>query len=308
MNRQPAAPQAAPRTQQPATLYDDDDDEEEEGVYENEPERRDDLVRESDQKGDENLPASGTTQNLLAKFKANQAESYSPRTKREVTPPNPTQGGGEYVSEPRMQLERYEGKPESGVFESQPVYDEEVVKSGAQQEEVVPEHGTTKNLTARFKQLESEQKVVTSSGKREITPDRSTRVEYVSEPRGFVEHYEGKAESGVFESEPALNPDVVRHGEGHVEELPERGTTKNLAHRFKQFSDESAAPKASRGKRELTPDTSGRVEYVSEPRGGIEVYEGKTESGVFENQPEMEADVVSAATTVKKKCFSVFVF
>lgn len=295
------APQSQPDNDD---ISDEDDDDYEEGVYENEPQRREDVMREEDKKQDENLPAAGTASSLRAQFLAKQQESLSPtppRPKREVTPPNPTMGGGEYVSEPRVQIDQYEGKAESGVFESEPVYQEDVVRSSTYQEESVPERGTAKNLAARFKQIEEEGKMAaTSARSREITPDKNTLGEYVTEPREVVETYQGRAESGVFENQPATNPDVVRSGEGYVAPVPEKGTARNLAQRYHQISEESKVPQVSRSKKELTPDTSGRVEYVSEPTGGIEQYEAKTESGVFENQPLEEEGVVKSDQQVSQ--------
>ena len=150
----------------------------------------------------------------------------------------------------------------------------------------------------RFKELEKQGSVpVPSPGKREITPDRTGKVEYVSEPRGHVEKYEPEVQAGVFESKPADRADVVKSDDQVEEVLPEKGLAKNIAARFKQMSTTDSGSNVPRGKRELTPDTSGKVEYVSEPTGFIEQYEGRTESGVFESEPAGREDVVKSDDT-----------
>ncbi|CAL1534742.1 unnamed protein product [Lymnaea stagnalis] len=274
------------------------EEEEEEGVYESQPVRRDDVVREADKDITADLPPVGTAQSIRAKFLSGATQDSAPR-KREMTPPAHG-AGGEYVSEPRGYVERYEGKAESGVFESQPVVNPDVVTSSTTIEDAKPEHGFAKNVAAKFKELESKGGSYTPSSKRELTPDRSGRVEYVSEPRGQVERYEGKAESGVFESQPAINPDVVRSGEEIREELPERGMAKNIAQKFRQISTDNSSSSVSRGKREITPDRSGRVEYVSEPRGHSEQYEVKVDAGVFENTPQRNPDVVTSESSTEE--------
>ncbi|XP_035828717.1 uncharacterized protein LOC101856472 isoform X4 [Aplysia californica] len=276
------------------------EEEEEEGVHESVPVRRDDVAREADKDMTADLPAVGTASSIRAKFLSGQVEnSNEPRNRREITPP--AHGtGGEFVSEPRTVVEKYEGKAEAGVFESEPQANPEVVTSYSAQEEVLPEQGFARNVAARFKDLEKNQSTPSSSGKREITPDRSGQVEYVSEPRGQVEHYEGKADSGVFESEPQYNPDVVRSGEDLEEQLPERGMARNIASKFRQISTDNSQYSSPRGKREITPDRSGRVEYVSEPRGHVEQYEARVDAGVFENQPAEDPNVVKSDTSVSQ--------
>uniref|UniRef100_A0A0B7ALM3 Uncharacterized protein n=1 Tax=Arion vulgaris TaxID=1028688 RepID=A0A0B7ALM3_9EUPU len=270
-----------------------DEEDEEEGVYENQPTKRGDVVREADTDRTADLPTTGTAHNLREKFLLAQQEAAAPtRSKREITPP--VHGtGGEYVSEPRGYVERYEGKAESGVFESQPVVKSDVITSSSQVEEAKVESGFTKSTAAKFKELQN--KSSSPSGKRELSPDRSGRVEFVSEPRGHVEQYEGKSESGVFESEPVVNPDVVRSGEEVKEKLPERGTARSMADKFRQISSDTSTPTGARGKREITPDNTGRVEYVSEPRGHhTEDYDVRVDAGVFENQPQRNADVITS--------------
>lgn len=281
-----------------------DDEEEEEGIYENQPsQRRDDVARETDTNRAADLPSTGTAQSMREKFLAAQKETRT--AKREITPPIHG-AGGEYVSEPRGYVEKYEGRAESGVFESQPAVNVDVINAGTSLEEAKYEAGHAKSTAAKFVELQS--KSYTPSGKRELTPDRTGRVEYVSEPRGHFEKYEGKSESGVFESEPVVNPDVIRAGEEVKEELPERGTAKNIAEKFRQITSESTSPSAgSKGKREITPDRSGRVEYVSEPRGQrTEDYEVRVDAGVFENQPLRNDDIITSESVVSDDEYLMF--
>ncbi|XP_041367756.1 serine-rich adhesin for platelets-like isoform X3 [Gigantopelta aegis] len=260
--------------------------EQEEGVYENEPQKRSDVVRESDRNIAEGLPEIGMAKNLLNKFAHITDQPAEPKRK-ELTPPDSIDGPVEYVSEPRSTMEMYQGRPEAGVFENQPAYNPDIMRSGGAPEDILPERGMARNVASKFKELEkSGSSGSHTSGKREITPDREGgKVEFVSEPRGYVEKYEGRAESGVFENEPGHIDNVVKSGEQIEEELPERGYAKNIASKFKQL-ESGTAPSPDKGrKKEMTPDRSTKVEYVSEPRGYVETYEGKAEAGVFENQP-----------------------
>ncbi|XP_048242339.1 uncharacterized protein LOC124142900 isoform X3 [Haliotis rufescens] len=266
-------------------------DEQEEGVYENQPDQLDNVARESDRDIGAELPEIGMAKNLLSRFTqiANEPKNY----KREVTPPRQGAGKFEYESQPASHIQVYEGKAEAGIFESQPQINPDVIRSVDSTSEPLPERGTAKNIASRFKQLESGAGSYTGSSpsKREITPDRATgKVEFVSEPTSTIERYEGKAEAGIFENQPQDYEGVVKSGQEVEEILPERGSAKNIAQRFKQM--ESSPSYAARGKREITPDRNTRGEYVSEPRAYVEMYEGKAEAGVYENRPVERTDVV----------------
>ncbi|XP_046552301.1 uncharacterized protein LOC124261982 isoform X5 [Haliotis rubra] len=266
-------------------------EEEEEGVYENQPDRLDNVARESDRDIGAELPEVGMAKNLLSRF--TQIASEPKNYKREVTPPRQGAGKIEYESQPASHIQVYEGKAEAGIFESQPQINPDVVRSVDSTSEPLPERGTAKNIASKFKQLESGTGSYTGSSplKREITPDRATgKVEFVSEPTATIERYEGKAEAGIFENQPQDYEGVVKSGQEVEEILPERGSAKNIAQRFKQM--ESSPSSAARGKREITPDRNTRGEYVSEPRAHVEMYEGKAEAGVFENRPAERSDVV----------------
>ncbi|KAJ8299731.1 hypothetical protein KUTeg_023791 [Tegillarca granosa] len=268
------------------------------GEYENQPVKDPNVVRESDRNIGEELPEVGMAKSRLERFKEIEAHAHTPVTskKRELTSPERA-GPMEYVSEPRMVVEKYEAKVEGGIFENEPQHPEGVVRAGEALEDVKPEQGSAKNLLAKFKQIEETTKSqpAPSPGKRELTPDRTGKVEYVSEPRAVLEKYEGKVEAGIFESQPHQT-EVVKSGEAAEEVLPERGTALNLVSRFKQIEKESKSPPSPAGgfKREITPDRTGKVEYVSEPRGKVETYEGVPESGVFESQPQDQPEIVKS--------------
>ena len=265
----------------------EEDDEDEEGVYENEPERRDDVIREADRDPSVDLPAAGTASSMKARFLqgVETATTPSPRSKREITPP--AHGtGGEYVSEPRTVLEQYEAKIDAGVFESpEPTRNPEVVSAYDLAEEAMPEQGLARNMAARFKDLEAQSSSPSSSaGRREITPPTGDRpTEYVSEPRGpGIEQHEVKVDAGVFESQPQVNPDVVHSGEAAEEALPERGTARNMASRYLQLTEESKSPpSATKAPKEIIVTTDTRVE--------------------FENEPQKNPDVVTSDTQVSLK-------
>ncbi|XP_071104417.1 uncharacterized protein [Haliotis cracherodii] len=266
-------------------------DEQEEGVYENQPDQLDNVARESDRDIGAELPEVGMAKNLLSRF--TQIASEPKNYKREVTPPRQGAGKFEYESQPASHIQVYEGKAEAGIFESQPQINPDVIRSVDSTSEPLPERGTAKNIASRFKQLESGAGSYTGSSpsKREITPDRATgKVEFVSEPTSTIERYEGKAEAGIFENQPQDYEGVVKSGQEVEEILPERGSAKNIAQRFKQM--ESSPSYAPRGKREITPDRNTRGEYVSEPRAYVEMYEGKAEAGVYENRPAERSDVI----------------
>ncbi|XP_052064526.1 uncharacterized protein LOC127704472 isoform X4 [Mytilus californianus] len=269
------------------------------GEYENEPVRNPDVVRESDKDIGAELPEVGSAQNILQKFK--QIETTTKSYKRESTPPETRVAGKvEYVSEPKKGIEIEPQKVEGGVFENQPVMEEGVVHSYDAQEEALPEKGYAKNILERFKQIGT-QSGESNQQRRELTPDRNTKYEYVSEPRSVMEKYEGKMESGIFESQPQEDlPDIIRSGMQSEEALPEKGTAKNLASHFKEISDKAGTPHVSERKRELTPDKTGKVEYVSEPRSVLPQYEGKSESGIFESRPEDKEEIVKSDMQVEE--------
>ncbi|XP_060068188.1 probable serine/threonine-protein kinase kinX [Ylistrum balloti] len=264
------------------------------GVYENQPQENPDVFKESQKNVGEELPEVGMAKNVLEKFKKIQEDGYTPEKKKEPTPDKSVKY--EYVSEPRSVMEKPKEVVEAGVFESQPTEPEDIVRSTDHLEEALPEQGSAKNLLAKFKKIENEvgNRPPPSPGQRELTPDRNTKGEYVSEPRTQFQQYQGKVESGEFESHPEEVEDIVKSGNSIQEVLPEKGTAVNLVSKFKQYQSESSSPPSPRQKKELTPDRSGKVEYVSEPRGQIEVYEGKSEAGIFESSPVDQPEIVKS--------------
>lgn len=272
------------------------------GVYENEPIVDPNVVRAVDKVNiGEELPEVGTAKNILEKFKTIQSEKQKPSSKK-IDIKSPDAGPSELVSEPRERLEQYEPKPEAGVWESNPQIAEGVVKADEITEDILPQQGTAKSVAARFKQLENQigNKPPPSPTQRSITPDRVTgKVEFVSEPRATLERYEGKSDAGVFESEPTTATDVVRHGEYVEDAVPEKGSARNLVSKFKQLENEVTNKPPPSPKRELTPDRSGKVEYISEPRGHVEKFEGKSDAGVFENQPSDREDIVKSSDAME---------
>lgn len=263
------------------------------GVYENQPQENPDVFKEGQTNVGEELPEVGMAKNVLEKFKKIQEEGYThSQEKRELTPDRT--GKYEYVSEPRTVMEKPKEVVEAGVFESQPAEHEDVVRSSDHLEDAMPEQGSARNLLAKFKQYESEagNRPPPSPGLRELTPDRNTKGEYVSEPRTLFQQYEGQVESGEFESQPSEIEDIVKSGQVVEESLPEKGSALNLVSKFKQYQSESASVPSPRHKKELTPDRSGKTEYVSEPRRQVEMYEGKSEAGIFESSPVEQPEVV----------------
>ena len=264
------------------------------GVYENEPTRDPNIVREGDT-SEEALPEVGHAKNVLNRFKQIEQEKAQPVTSQRRVTPDRQAGPVEYVSEPRASIPKPEQKLEGGIYENEPSYEEGVVRSFDQMEDVKPEQGYAKNVLAKFKEIESTTKnMPPPSPKRELTPDRFTKGEYVSEPRTVFEKYEGKVEAGIFESQPTEAADIVKSGEIVDEPLPERGTAKSLVSKFAQYQNEAKSPPSPRQKKELTPDRNTKGEYVSEPRAVFEHYQAKEESGIYESQPQDRPEVVKS--------------
>lgn len=211
------------------------------GIFENEPAVLEGVARYSECKDEDKLPEQGTARNLAAGFKEIQDESVKPSVsqKRDITPERFGEKS-EFVSEPRSKIETYEGKSESGIFESQPdELSESIVSGYAKNEEKLPEKGTTDNILQKLKDIQSTPVQKENQGKREITPDRSGKSEYVSEPRTSFEEYVGKPESGIFESQPVRDPNVIRPEDEEEEEiLPNQGTARNLVAKFKKLQEE----------------------------------------------------------------------
>ncbi|XP_064602392.1 pharyngeal muscle protein 2-like isoform X6 [Liolophura sinensis] len=252
------------------------------GVFENEPQINPDVVRSGEGDAFADLPSTGSTRDVLSKFKQMESGAgYVPTPKgvREITPP--PSGKVEYVSEPTRRVEKYVGKAESGVFESQPDIRPDVVRSGQQLEEdnQLPQQGFTKSAAALFRQKEAEAgrvKTASTGGLRQITPPRDASV--------------------VYESQPERLPDVVR-AEDRMDDdgLPHQGAARNMLAKFKQM--ESSGHQSSGAPRQMkafTPPRDGGV-FENNPEKFVPDYDRKAEGGVFENQPQHRDDVVRAA-------------
>ena len=256
------------------------------GEFENTPTVNEDVVKETDQQKEE-LPEVGMAKNLLDKFKTLQEESSQTVTsQKRVSPPRNEKV--EYENQPTQRNIVYENKSDEGVFESTPKEIEDVVRSADKAEDVQVEAGLTKNLLSKFKEIETESSAYKAREKRELTPDKSGKVEYVSEPRGqHITYEESKSETGVYENVPAEEEDVVRSADKAEEIMPESGMAQNLLSKFKQMESETAnnpPPSPKRG----TP-------YQPKPkeqRGYLERFSPKLEEGEFENEPHVPAEVV----------------
>lgn len=260
------------------------------GEFENEPVQNPDVVKETDQPKEE-LPEIGMAKNLVNRFKSIQEEKAQPVVSQKRQSPPRTEKV-EYESQPAEHLPQYEAKVEAGVFESEPKGRENVVRSGEQAEDYKPEQGYAKNIMNKFKEIQTETSQYKSHEKRELTPDRSGKVEYVSEPRGEKIIYdETKTESGVFENVPKEEEDVVRSGDKADEVLPESGMAKSLLSKFKQMETEVGNRPPPSPVKEAT-EWSYKKQVSHEQKGYLERYEPQTEAGEFENQPVVRPEVV----------------
>ncbi|XP_053384097.1 uncharacterized protein LOC123536284 isoform X10 [Mercenaria mercenaria] len=258
------------------------------GEFENEPVQNPDVVKETDRPKEE-LPEVGSAKSLVNRFKSIQEEKAQPvASSKRPSPPRDSEKV-EYESQPTEHLPQYEGQTESGVFESEPKGHEDVVRSGDLAEDYKPEEGSAKNILNKFKEIQTESSQHKVHEKREITPDRSGKVEYVSEPRGeHIVYNETQTESGVFENVPKEEEDVVRSGEKADEILPEVGMAKSLLSKFKQMETEVGhRPPPSPNK-----EKPKKAEFVNSPRGYLEKYEPQVEAGEFENKPADRGEVV----------------
>jgi hypothetical protein len=87
------------------------------------------------------LPEVGSAKSILEKFK--QIETTPKSYKKETTPPGARIAGKvEYVSEPAPPMDVPVQKVEGGIFENQPMVEEDVVHSYDAQEETLPEKGS----------------------------------------------------------------------------------------------------------------------------------------------------------------------
>ena len=277
------------------------DDYDEGGEYESTPAVNPDTVKETDAIGEE-LPEVGMAKNLLSKFQQLEKESAVPKPseRRGVTPPR--QSKVEYESTPTKKLDEYVGKSDMGVFESEPSVNEGVIRYGEQlEEEPVLEKGHAKGIVSKFKEIEEERSKVKIREKKELTPDRTGKVEYVSEPRGqSITDYDVKVEAGVFESTPKVEEDVVRAEEKPDEIMPEEGTAKNLLSKFKQLETEVANRPPPSPLRSGTPERAKR-DSLSGTRGYLEKYVGKSEEPIeVVKYDEVQEEVMPEAGSAKK--------
>ena len=273
------------------------DDYDQGGEYESTPTVNPDTVKETDNTGEE-LPEVGMAKNLLSKFQELEKESAVPKPsseKRGVTPPR--QSKVEYESTPTDKMEEYVGKSDMGVFESQPSVNEGVIRYGEQlEEEHVLETGHAKNIVGKFKEIEQERSKFQTREKKELTPDRTGKVEYVSEPRGeSIKDYDVKVESGVFESTPKVEEDVVRADEKPAEIMPEEGLAKNLLSKFKQLETEVA------NRPPPSPVRSGTSKRDSITRGYLEKYGSQSDEPIeVVRCDEQQEDIKPEAGSTKK--------
>lgn len=153
-------------------------------------------------------------------------------------------------------------------------------------DEFVPERGYTKNVAARFKELESNAKSPPMSPGRhkEFTPPRD---EITSQ------------QSSVYESTPQVNPEVVTSSDLPEEVLPERGTAKNIAQRFRKLEAESKSPPSAKPKKELTPPPRDSGVYENQPDRFQADYNRPAESGIIESQPVARDDITRESETPK---------
>ncbi|XP_036363102.1 cell surface glycoprotein 1 isoform X3 [Octopus sinensis] len=253
------------------------------GIFESQPVVLDGVVRYHDSVGEVKLPEEGTARNLAQKFKEYESESLKPVISS-TTPVSIRceQDKTEFISEPKTHIETYEGKPDLGIFESQPsALPEDITPGFVKPDEKLPERGTAQNLLDKFKDIQKSSSEVVVSGQPDLTPDLSSKTEFVSEPRSTFQPYCGTTESGIFESKPVYDPNVIRPEEVDTEDiLPDEGTTKNLLAKFSKLREDKP--------------------FVSKPP--IDVITAK-EAGptIAESQPVVLSDVFKETDVAEEK-------
>lgn len=149
---------------------------------------------------------------------------------------------------------------EAGVYENEPIQLEGVVKCTAQVDDVLGQKGMIKNISGRFLQQEEEPR---------------NRKEMI-----VIDKAEGPS---ILENDPEpVRADVVRSEYGVSDEVQvEKGTTKNLVHKWKTQDLDQTSPRQNMDR--------------TDPSWILQGAEKAAESGVFENQPQARADVFREA-------------
>lgn len=122
------------------------------GVYENEPVQVEGVVRESDAPNEEELPESGFAKSLLSQWRdVEKTTTYIPTEFSVVSPPS-----SKYGSTTRITHECRMGA--SSIRSDETDYRDVVRESDQNEEEFLPPAGLSKNITAKFRTLEAENK------------------------------------------------------------------------------------------------------------------------------------------------------
>ncbi|KAF6021881.1 hypothetical protein EB796_019804 [Bugula neritina] len=203
-------------------------------VAENEPVARTDVMREADTNDEHEYPEEGLTKAILSKFKNKKYET-TPIYREEVNPST-----GISVKDISSQLKKIPSLMSTSVSQAADIDDEiSETKGGVYEndEEELPPVGLTRNLLSAFKELQR-------SG--ENTPlKQQSRVGSTSNVSEYLNMYK-EASGSCSENLPILLKNVARESDTvcEKEELPVRGTAKNLLNMFTKVNEDTKNMKA----------------------------------------------------------------
>jgi len=163
------------------------------------------------------------------------------------------------------------------VHENEPVRLEGVVRSGERTQDVVGKRGTIKNIAGRFNSPQTRDS--SSDDSSDDDDDASRRRPAPSRRPVAAARDTGGSDAVVLsENVPAeLDPNVVRSASYRSNDpVMESGRTRSMAERWRQQQEQDASVASTAGGR------SGKPAWLIELENAKE-----TESGVFENEPEV---------------------
>ncbi|XP_064635923.1 uncharacterized protein LOC135493041 isoform X6 [Lineus longissimus] len=256
------------------------------GEFENQPQFRDDVIREDDDNETEHLPASGNLKSRLAVFKQMEATTGS------QTSSPPPSFGNQYSS--RQSPSRVNGNPGNSNTG-------EVLREGeANPEEELPQVGAAKSMREKFQSMQQTDDASANSG------DKKAGHRFTP-PRGSPEKQLPEVSSA---EQPRLD-NVTRSDDPLEEEpLPTQEILHTCLNRFRQMEEEAKIQKSreySPGPRKSSIGNSFVTEFhegqksaplkpprhVASTGADHTVYNpAAPEGGEFENEPIVRDDVI----------------
>lgn len=187
------------------------------------------------------LPPANLARSMASKFRDMESDGPSERKPvRKITPPRE-----EVERDVRFVRESIDRDPN-------------IVRSdaSAEKEDERPPPSFTKNMLAKFKEMEDTTNPPPSPARSAVSPTKRTAISH----QQFASHTNIRAspDEGIADTEPSTNghrPEVIREADkNETEELPERGFTKSLLAQWRQIEQTAPAESAkSLAPRQTTP-------------------------------------------------------